>query len=680
MTVNLSHFGLCMELPEVSSPSMSFRPPSWPPPKDWVCIEDRDGNPVSCYGDSIWHFYPWAGITLNFHFGDGPKLNSRSHVIDLANIELLRQLVTWRGWGPRAAINVHTLVGNFAIPLRKIISICSENNILASDLSRYPAVIDEIAQQLPKATFSQIVAELDRLRDASEFLGFELLDAAGIMRLKVLQPVHNSFQTEYIPSRIWTYLVLRIAECINDYIVHQEKIEACFEFCISAYVNNNVIAYRESTGKTHYNPFQSARKSKNSELVYLGAFVDTAERFGIKEVIERWVGRVDEKSGIRKFGAYLSLIQNVALANIVAFTMMRVEEAASVRLNCLLWYDDPVYGRVPLIQAETTKTDPDDSALWVTSPSVEPAINTLKSIAKIRLSSVGRWAEENNPLLLTVPFEPWMGGRKSAKRSGLKARVGSLGELVRVNPLLFDAQQITINENDLKIAKSVGPLNTEKFKIGFVWPIAWHQFRRTSAVNMFASGLISDPSMQFQMKHQTRLMPLYYGRGNTALRLNDAVRVLLVNSQYEVMGRQLAEVHTDRFISPYGDNHKAGLLAPANNGQPVNLISEGDAQHYEKSARRQELNFRLTALGACMKNGPCDGDCVSSIGDCAGGDGKAPCANVLFDRTNAEKNKIRLAGVIKQIEATPVDTPRYRHLEQERRGLENYFAYIRNEI
>ena len=89
------------------------------------------------------------------------------------------------------------------------------------------------------------------------------------------------------------------------------------------------------------------------------------------------------------------------------------------------------------------------------------------------------------------------------------------------------------------------------------------------------------------------------------------------------------------------------------------------------------MNFRATPLGGCIKNGQCDGDCVSSVGDCAGGDGKAPCINVLFDRSREDANQKRLQGVVKQLEMTPLDTPRYRFLEQEKRGLENYFAYIR---
>lgn len=682
MSTNLSQFGLGIDVPFIGTNSRSFRPPSWPPAKNWVCIEDKDGNAVSRYGDHIWDFTPWHGKTLTFNFGDGPKRCTHSPVIDPANAELLRQLVAWRCWGTRAMPKVRTLMSNFAIPFRKIIKVCSDNNILASDLWRYPAVIDKVAQTLAPSRFSWIIGELERLRDARDYLGFELLDTAGIQRLKALQPDHDGEQTEYIPPRIWTYVVSRVAECISDYCDHQEKIEACFEFCINAYEQNGVVEHREKRGTSCRNPFQVPHRSvtgKRTGAIYYGNFADTAQRFGIKAVIERWSGKIGGALGISRFTNYLQIVRYAVLVDIVAFTLMRIDEAASISSNCLLWHDDPIFGRVPLIRAETTKTDPDDIALWITSPSVEPAINAFQSIAKMRLFCAGRWSEEGSHGLLTLALEPWARSMKSAKQHGVKPSLNGLGEVVRTCPLLFDLSQLTIREDDLKIAKAVCPtLNAERFQVGKPWSLTWHQFRRTGAVNMFASGEISDSSMQLQMKHLTRWQPLYYGRGNTALRLNDAARVLLVNAQYEAMGRQLAEVHTDRFVSPYGDEHKAKLLSPANGGEPVNLISDGDAKHYEKAARKHQTNFRLTTLGGCMKNGQCDGDCVSSVGDCAGGDGKAACINVLFDRTRAVANRTRLDGILKQLENTPPDTPRYRFLEQEKRGLENYFVYIRN--
>ena len=120
MSINLSHFGLGIQTTSVGPTARSFRPPSWPPPKDWVCIEDKDGNPVSRYGDPVWDFTPWAGKTTTFDFGDGPKVHARSPVIDPANAEILRQFVAWRAWGSRAAPAFKTLFG-FAKWCRQII-------------------------------------------------------------------------------------------------------------------------------------------------------------------------------------------------------------------------------------------------------------------------------------------------------------------------------------------------------------------------------------------------------------------------------------------------------------------------------------------------------------------------------------------------------------------------------
>lgn len=675
---DLSQFGLAFDLPHVGPSSRSFRPPSWPPPRDWVCIEDKYGNAVSRLGDYILDLTPWLGKNTTFSIGDGPKRNTRSVIIDPANAEIMRDLFVYVGWGPRAARAPRTLI-SIAQQLRQIVAVCSDNHILASDLSRYPAVIDLVAQALPPCSYDKVIAELDRLRDARDVLGFELLDRAGIERLKALQPTHDPEQTEYIPPRIWTYVVTRVAECIKDYTDHRDAIETCFAFCLDAYKRNGAREYYERTGESRRRPFQLTRRGKTgkySGIVYLGPFSDTAKRFGIKDVLENWVGSCEGFRGIKAFSAYFQLIQYVALIDIAAFTLMRLDEASSVRRDCLQWHADPVFGRIPLIQSATTKTDPDDRALWITTPSIEPSIRALQSIARMRLKSAGQWVEGGNPYLITGSIEPW-GKAKAARESELKIYVPSVTNVVDKFPLLFDHQRLTITEDDLKTARLVCPtLNRERFQVGKPWVLAWHQFRRTGAVNMFASGDISDSSMQLQMKHLTRAQPLYYGRGNTALHLNDSVRVLLVNAQYEATGRELAAMCTDRFVSPHGEKHKARLFAPANDGELVSLISEADARHFEKVYREHRIGGRITVLGACMKNGPCDGDCVSSVGDCAGGEGKAPCAHVLFDRTRALANQQRLDAVKLQLAQAPPDTPRYRHLLQEVRGLENYFGYI----
>ncbi len=678
--IDLSEFGLGITVPFIATDSECFRPPGWPPPKDWVWVRDKFGKAVSRYGDQIVDLTPWTTKTSKFNFGDGPKIRSTSPVIDPANADLLRRLVAWRGWGPRPVRAVQSLMSLGAM-YRGLIQVCSQSGILASDLSRYPAVIDKVAEALPPGTYHEAIAEFDRAWGARDFLGFELLNKEAIARLRARAPAYEPEQTEYIPPRIWTHIVERVAACIKDYTENQGAIEACFAFCISAHQRNRPENNRARA------PFKFKRGVVRQFPDYdlLGPFEMTAERFGIRELIERWVGDIGykQKLGIKGLSKYLSIVQYAGIIDIVAFTLMRRDEAASVRWNCLIWHEDPVFGRIPLIQGETTKTDPDNNALWITSPSIEPTIGVLQSVAKMRLSGAGLWRDGDNPILLTNAIEPWIRTKmKLKKENNNMGRPRALSDVVKKDfPLLFDHRQLTITEEDLKIARAVCPtLNRERYQVGKPWIPAWHQFRRTGAVNMFASGEISDSSMQLQMKHLTRAQPLYYGRGNTALHLNNEVRVTLVNAQYEAMARELVAMRTDRFVSPYGDKHKARLLAPANNGEPVNLINEADAKHYEKVYREHRIGGRLTALGACMKNGPCDGDCVSSVGGCAGGDGKDACNHALFDRTRAPANQKRLDRVRLHLAQITPNTPRYDQLLQEIRGLENYFVCINRAI
>lgn len=678
MSINSSYLGLAIPALGVTPTSRSFRPPSWPPPKDWVCIEDKDGNPVSRYGDSVIVLTPWVGKVVTFNFGDGPQTHSRSVRIDATNADLLRVLFAWCFWGPRARTVSTSLIT--LKQLRSIIAVCSKEGIKASDLSRFGSVIDKVAASIAPSQFDDVISVLDRLRDVREILGFELLDQAGIQRLKALQPDYEPMQTVYIPPGIWKYIVNRVAECRNDFVSHQKQIEECFAFSVEAYENNGAVEYRKKTGKSRRNPFQLTPTYKQfDDMTYYGPFADTAQRFGIKDVIEKWTGQITSTRSILALTNYFQLVQYAALIDVAAFTLMRIEEASNIRWNCMRWEDDPVYGRIPLIESETTKTDPDSNALWITSPSVEPSILALQSIAKMRLTSAGRWEDGVNPKLITPALEPWRGGRKKTKKwAETQPSLLCLMNVVENFPHLFDLQQLTITEDDLKIVRAVCPkLDSDRYKVGNLWPLAWHQFRRTGAVNMFASGAISDSSMQLQMKHLTCLMSLYYGRGNTALHLNDAARTLLVNAFYENLGREIATMLTDRYVSPYGEEHKAKLFAPANNGEPVNLINEGDAKHLAKIYRLHQIGGRLTAVGACMKGSRCDdGDGFSAVAACAGGDGKNPCAHTLFDLKRMPANQKRLDAVNHLLNTTPVDTPRYRSLEQEKRGLENYFAYI----
>ncbi|KTC24388.1 hypothetical protein AO392_17365 [Pseudomonas putida] len=375
----------------------------------------------------------------------------------------------------------------------------------------------------------------------------------------------------------------------------------------------------------------------------------------------------------------MSLVQYAGLAYLTNFTLQRITEASSLRADCLLWELDEKLGRIPIICGETTKTDADSDARWPTSPSVEVAVKATSSIAHLRMRcaaadsySFPTDADKENPYLFGGATEPWSYSKSSSKAKpySVRSHTASFKAVHKRFERLFDEDLIRITEEDLRIAKMLTPNLSEDFSVGSVWPLAWHQLRRTGAVNMFSSGLLSDSSLQFQMKHASRLMPLYYGRGYTKLLLNEEVESTIVAAMYEAMANKIHAAVEDRFVSPIGNERKESIL--------VNLVSDKDARGLAVAGRRGQIFFREMLVGACTHRGTCPYGGVESVSRCTGGDGNAPCADALYDRDKAQMVEKELLLIDQELAITAVNSPRHKALLAERKGLENYLNVVRN--
>lgn len=676
MNTPLEHFGLRRNNDWLTSNNPSFRPPSWPPPRDWAVSESRDGKILSRWGDSTWDISPWAGRSMILDFGDGPT--RRSPAIDPRNADLLRLLTTWRIWGTKACNSANGLKSKF-LAIRRIFVLCSENGFRASDLMRFPRVLELIPKIIPPSEYATTLLELHRVWDSREHLGFYLADPSGIKRLSAVIPSREIEQTAYIPPRIWTYQVERLRSCIDDYILNKQAVEDCFHFCLDSYIQNfGSIESATSGGARHRLPFWTPKKDGYGSRVgciYHGRFGLTAERFGISELLAKWISRPLSGWEIRSLSTYMSLVQYVGVAYIANFTLQRISEVFSLRNDCLLWESDEKLGRIPIICGETTKTEIDSDARWPTSPSVEAAIDAMRSISRLRMSCASKNPsmnptedEKNNPYLFSPTTEPWAGNR--LQEYSIRINPGSYQSICKRYEHLFDKEKLRITDEDLRIARMLTPNLSESrgFAVGRVWPLAWHQLRRTGAVNMFSSGLLSDSSIQFQLKHTSRFMPLYYGRGYSQLLLNEEVERLVVNAMYESMAKKLLIADKDRFISPLGAERKETIL--------TNLIGDKDAKALIAAGRRGEISFRETRVGVCTHRGVCDYGGIESISRCTGGDGYAPCADALYDSEKSVGVEHEITLIEQELQSCQADSPRHKALQAERKGLENYLNVV----
>jgi hypothetical protein len=675
MTTNIAHLGLAIESPVISSDAENFRPKTWPPSNDFPITLGSDGQVISRYGDYIWKLSPWAKRARILNFGDGPPA-LRTPRSSPENSTLLRQVAAWWLYGPSAVRSAITLAQRF-YNIRILFSLCSSRNIVASELYRYPAIVDDFIYMLSPSQGGKMLTLLHSLYEQREQLGFTLLDRTGLARLEAALPNHEKRQTAYIPPRIWTYQVARLRLFLDDFHLHREKIESCFHFCLDAYAKNTgslAETCRVGRNKT-WGPFwvHPEYDGSRSGRTYYGPFLQTARRFGIDELLLRWVAPTNTTSAsisIRSLSTYFSMVGYVGIAYILNFSLMRIDEGWSLRADCLEIENDPRFGEMCTLRGRTSKTINDEDARWPTSPEVKLAIDAMNCVTRLRMicaeanPDVPTMIEDmRNPSLVVRPYEPWGVCNSDDLCRSLSVRPTPLSySQVRTSyPNLFEQDKLQLAQADLQVARLVNPsLNIKKFAIDKPWPLAWHQLRRTGAVNMQASGLVSDASLQYLLKHASRAMSLYYGQGYSRLNLNEEARALYVRTMYEVLSKEIARLFSDRFVSPHGQKRKAEILG---------LVNVADSKKLNTLARSGMVSYRETLLGGCTKRGPCPYGGIDNIVHCAGADDGNACSDVLYDRERMPD--IHQLGLIiqSQIAEAMEGTPYRESLEAQQRAV-----------
>ncbi|EPA94926.1 hypothetical protein [Pseudomonas sp. G5(2012)] len=644
---------------------------SWPPKDDFPIVIDANGNIVSRFSDDVWDLWPWAGEKLKLNFVD-TRDNGNKGTLLAENSALLKLIAAWLIYGPYSAISARSLARKIQT-VKSFFKLVSNAGITATDLCKFPLVVESIIQALPYQVGAPLIGLMHQLLDDQEALGFTILNANHLKQFSIGLDKPTKAQTPYIPPRIWSYQANRLHEFIADFHRHRQQLVECFNFCIAAYIENFgslevACAPRKKTRSE--GPF---KKGTNKLIPHHKpkTFLNVAEKYGITELLKKWIipeghNLSDGSRGVSSLAAYFTMTNCVALGVILNHSMMRVEEGWNLRIGCFEEEIDDTFGSFYCIKGVTTKTIDDDDARWVTSPLVRSAVEAAETVSSLRVvceeSNLKRAGCETSnvpPYLFIRAQEPW--GVGCSQSSIVRVRYPSYQAVITQYPKLLDTSSLIITDDDLKIARLLTPtLDSEPFAVGNTWPLAWHQLRRTGAVNMQSSGLVSDASMQYQLKHATRAMSLYYGRGYSSLRLNQSARDEYVRAMYEVLAREVEALLAPRFVSPYGEQHKSEILR---------LVSSGDMRKLEEAARKGHVSWRSTLLGGCTNKGYCEYGGVDNVARCGGGDGKPPCSELLIDKRKRPKIEQYLQVISTRLIEAPDFTPYKDSLEAQKRAV-----------
>lgn len=666
MTPKGIYTGLNIGTANASPGDQNFLPSFWPPVPDFpICIA-QDGTVTARFGDDEWDLTPWAGSVLKLNFGKSKRRDGG--YIDSENSEIFRILVAFWLYGPNPCKEIRTLKVQYE-HCRAIFVHCSEKKILASELYRFPKVIESLAPKISPSQSHRVIALLHNLWEGRETSGVYILDTEGISALLSQLPAHKKSQTAYIPPRIWLYQLSRLRSFLDDFHSHRDAIQNCAEYCLQTYA--------ESAGglklacslqlKKSLRPFISVSDRGRS-----GAFYQTAEDFGIAGILEKWAGDI-RHHGVTLLSQYFTMATQVAKAYILNFTLMRIDEAPNLRSDCLKVEVDPVSGdNIYLLKGATSKTVEDDEACWISAPSSELAISVMRIVSafRIKCAKLNRaitLSDEDltNPYLELRPYEPWRRQARFDTNPDVRSATLNYREFLPKYPKLFDARELIIREEDIQDAVLVTPtLDSNKYVVGEPWPLAWHQLRRTGAVNMSASGIVGDASIQYQLKHVSRAMSRYYGSGYYHLdsNLNQDAQTEYIRARYEMVARKFSLLIAENFVSPHGAKRKE---------QITQLVSENDHKQLLSAAKNGTIIYREIILGACASPKPCPYGGFDYVAKCGGGDDSPPCRDLLIDV--ARRSQIsKLGDLLRQrLRTVASDTPLHQSITYQLQAVEN---------
>lgn len=648
----------------VSPESQMYKLPSYPPPDDWVVTTDQNGNDLSRYGDGYWNYSAFGYHGFNF---DEHQLSNR-------NLRLVKHVLLLVIYHPQLFPGTIASCVNHFRMLVKIAEVCDKHNVLLSDLSRFPQLYSHIADALQCSRFVIYIGYLHKFLLYRSEIGFVIGDRKTLSYLTSRVEHQEFIQHPYIPPRIWSYQVNRLNEFLEDFIKHQHLIANLYNWLTKTHQHNSDLEMEPYL----WSPFSHKNIGHKDRITYNGSFINILEEYNLFSLIQRWQGseRFESKRGIRPsvFSDYLNSARNLAVLYILNFSLQRSSEAVSLRADCFVTEHDERLGKICMIVGETTKTDPDSDARWVVPAQVEKAIKVSTQIAKLRMLNRPESASidndiKDNPYLMTPAWDPWV------PITSKKPKVKSLdfGSFISRNlPRLFDLKEITITDEDWKVALSLTPNLGQKkgFGIGLPWRFSAHQLRRTTNVNMFASSIVTDSSLQWAMKHLARQMTLYYGRNHSNLRLNSSAETAVILESYRAIYRQLVEIVEDsmEYVRPHAKD-----MIPKN---VIELVGARDEKILLNLIKRGSVGCRPTLLGYCVKVGACEYGGIESVAKCAGSDGKNICAEAIFERKNKAK-LIRLKDNHEQELGTLTrGSPRYSALKQEIYAIEVYFNVI----
>jgi len=586
---------------------------------DTIVTITKDGRPLSRFGDDTWDYSATSSNTktLNFQTKLWKIIPNRESGDDYFTIRrdaiYFLKLLTLHWVNILGGCSTSKLFGDVTA-IAYLVRYCFDKNISMNEIFSTPEAINYLIEN--GTTDKQIglaLGKIQRFVDTANSLSNDVfwrtLAPSIEFRLRLRRArkkfpeTTDSVQTMVIPSRIYQGLLKKTIEDLESFLSYEKDVKYIFEMRTVA--RDEGVSLDRNTEPSQLTKTQMTRVSARWKKMIRD---NKALRLSLKAVYgakiaksESWVGLVDNLSRWQLRCAIL----------ISAFTGMRKGELLAIPLDGLRYLTTD-HGDIPVVWSTTTKLESNGSprfTRWVTSSAVKLAFQVARIIAEGALS----WSDDRSsivenlndvPLFLSVEY-----GKKSAPHPCFEFTTTSF------NGGSFSAE---IYEGEIKVSEQdvselswflYGENIPENIRVGQLWPLTFHQFRRSMAVYAAASGLVSYPVLKAQLKHISMVMTVYYSDSNSRAVniLGDEKEVKALRSEWVEAKAKAESDELYRLIQ-----NKQPLAGCAGKQLRTQQMS-GELPHYlenrkatKQAVKNGKIRYRSTLVGGCMSIKPCN--------------------------------------------------------------------------
>jgi hypothetical protein len=645
------------------------------PAPDFVLCRNAKNVATAVYGKDVWDFNPYRLSAKQINkikfkqLFDCDNFEFRQCLIEQVKY-ILYQIMYFAGSGRTGRTSASTLI-QYKCYLSSLGRFCVKqlNNDLAfgvtifdvlSNVSYMSAFLSRVGRtEFEVKMTSGLLSVLGQI-DSTE------LDFKPCSKSQLDLKRKEDKQHPVIPSRIYIEMMVHFDELIAELYPLRENIK------------NLIISMAD---RYYGAAIATQASSKTSPKFIRPTMIEAIAESGLKTFAAK---HLPSPKSRHAFVKWITDVQYIAKSAIHFYTGMRDQETARIKYNCVeeKLIDKDICdennntidaSRMVSILSTTTKfTGYQMSESWLAPDFVIKAIDIAKAIAE-GLSVLHKRDVNESPLFLS----PYI--IRSEKAKYISSNFSNLG--VRGNFTSIAKDLFRITETDLSELSQSDPdrdFSTEEtFNVGCIWPVTFHQYRRSLAFYASNSGFVSLSTVTQQYKQLSRMMAQYYARGNENFlpifsTWDEKNKQNMISKTHVAYEFQLA-VPTNAiqllFQDVFADNEallgSTGSFmekqkARIENGELSIFSAKEDTL---KMANAGELSYRETLLGGCLKVGPCDDFLLGEITSCL------PCHEsvIKVDKLLNVLNELKI-----EINSFDIRSAEYQILSAEISKLEKY--------